>query len=225
MLAYAAFGGAKYAGSGADANLASRSLILNLVSDSLDHSTNAATVTTTGSPTRDANGLNLDGSTQCLSLADASRWTFGTNGGIELKGIKFTAVNRVQYLVCQRDAGHPLWGLQMGSDGKLTFFQSNSGGTFLTQLTTTSALSAATLYDIGVKRASSSCSIWVNGSSVGVSGTNSATAYTDVANPLTLFSQGAGDTTVRFAGSIKGVRLTNGVAPDMSSMPYPFPVL
>jgi hypothetical protein len=60
---------------------------------------------------------------------------------------------------------------------------------------------------------------------VGVSGTNSATAYTDVANPLTLFSQGAGDTTVRFAGSIKGVRLTNGVAPDMSSMPYPFPVL
>lgn len=179
-----------------------------------------------GQPTVDSTlGIQLNGSTQYMDTEDQNRWQFGSDFGMEFKGVVATAVNRTQYLVCQRTAGHPLWVLAINNPGAIQLFVStDSGGTQATNLVTANnVISAGVPFDLGVKRASGTVSIWVNQSSVSISGTNTTNAYANLTDRLTFFSQGGGDTTVRFGGSVKGIRFTNGYSPDMTSMPYPFP--
>jgi hypothetical protein len=226
----AGFGRINQASGPTDPNYAFRTLILNFTAtgqtdQSSYHDPFVQIVpNVTGAPTFDSSlGIQLNGSTQYVDTEDAARWQFGSDFGIELKGVIATAVNRTQYLVCQRTGGHPIWVLLIKNPGAIEFFSSLGDGTVVTQISSSSSvISAGVSFDLAIKRASGTCSMWLNQSSVTISGTNSSTAYPNSTDRLALFTQ-SGDTTVRFGGSVKGVRLTNGYSPDMSTMSYPFP--
>jgi hypothetical protein len=177
-----------------------------------------------GQPTIDSTvGIQLNGSTQYMDTEDQNRWQFGSDFGIEFKGVIATAVNRTQYLVCQRSGGHPIWVLLIKNPGAIEFFSSLGDGTVVTQISSaSSAISAGVSFDLAIKRASGTCSMWINQTNVSATGTNNTTSYPNSSDRLSFFTQQI-DTGVRFGGSVKGIRLTNGYSPDMSTMSYPFP--
>lgn len=218
------------AGAAGDPNYAYRTLILNFTSTGITDQSSYHDAFTqiipnvTGAPTFDSTlGIQLNGSTQYADTEDAARWQLGSDFGIEFKGVIATAVNRTQYLICQRTGGHPIWVLAIINPGAFQFFSSLADSTVVTQVASANnVISAGVEFDIAVKRTSGTVSLWLNQTSISISGTNNSTAYPNSTDRLTMFSQGGSDTSVRFGGSVKGIRLTNGIAPDMSSMVYPF---
>lgn len=219
----------KKRGGATDANYASRTLILNFATDLAitDRSSYAASPSSSSVTGYDStDGVILNGTSSRINFADASRWTMGTEGGIEFKAVKVSKLlsGGTQYLVCQRTSGHPLWVLAINTNGSVQFFQSNSGGTTLTSILTASGVIAdGSTHDIAVKRTGGVASIWIDGSNATSTTTpNTTGAYSDMTDPLGIGAQN-GDNSVSFGGRIKGIRLTNGVTIDASSMPYPFP--
>lgn len=211
-------------GSG-DPNYLSRTLISNFSvdGDAIDHSSYAATITKVGTPTFNADGVNLNGSTQYLSLADAARWQNGIDFGIEIKGVK-TTIGAGQYLIAQRTGGHPFWILQVTTGGLVQFFLSlDGGGTVGTFVGSSTSISTGVPVDIAISRSgpSGNVSVWFDGVNVTAGGaTQTASAYPDVSALLTIGASGTPDSFT--TGSIKGMRITNGATISPASMAYPF---
>ncbi len=192
--------------------------------DYLDHSKYAETVTPIGTIVLDPDdGIVLDGSSHALSLPDRPRWAQGSDGGIQIEGLKLASGGRTQYIICQRDAGVPLWVLLINSSNVIGAAWLNSSGANVLGVNSNVSLTPGVLYDqIAFRVAGGIPSLHINGVDVSTA-QQSLLATLDLVDPLTLFSQGGGDNTVRLGGTVKGIRLTQGI-PAETSWDYPFPV-
>lgn len=182
--------------------------------------------TSTTSPLMGGASAYFDGNGDYLQFANSADFDFGT-GDFTIEALfKITDVSAVRTLVYWGKAtdtvvsDYGFYCQYNNSTGKISFTLWN-GSTSYT-VTSTTTISVNTKYQIGVKRASGSLTLWINGALEATTSANVA-----INNPTgALFYIGrSGANALRYMfGYVDEVRITKGVARDLSQIQTePFP--
>lgn len=181
-----------------------------------DSSTNALSVTANGNAkttTTDfkwgAASGSFDGSGDYLTVAASSGMDFGSGDYTIEMWVKWTAVTGPQTLI---DFGNGATYLRVDNGNTLYVFDA---GAFVINAATITTLNAGQWYHIALVRSGTARTVYVDGSSVS-SGTRSGSAGSSA---ITTKVGARYDSALGFNGLLQDLRITKGVARDVSTVP------
>ena len=162
--------------------------------------------------------LLLDGSGDRVSGAASTDWDISTGDWTIEVWVNFDSLAAENALFCRRNGGANGWAAQVQTDGSI-IYRANVGGSWndFWMQTAAGTISAATWHYIGIKRAGSVFSIWVDGTQKATF-TNAGAIHNLSTEALIIgaaTSVGEHDAD----GWFDDFRLTKGVARDLSVVP------
>jgi hypothetical protein len=169
--------------------------------------------------------LLLDGTGDSVKTPDSNDWNFGSGDFTIEAWIRFNSTSGDQTVVSQWETPtNRAWALRKLSTGELDFRYSKDGGSTTFAATGTWSPSTATWYYVAAKRATTTVSIWADGTQLATlaAGTD---VIKDSLGSLRIGSLFVSPAEQQFVnGWIGALRITKGVARDVSVIPTtPFP--
>lgn len=188
-----------------------------------DMSSSAHTVTAEGSaevdtanPRFGSGALILNGTNSWLTVPDSDDWHFGTGDFTIEMSVYFSSLAGNQEFFAQRTSSTvpPILFYRIGSGINIYLSFNNSSFAANPTISSGSVLTVDTWYDIALVRNGSNFKFYIDGSQVGSTYT-SASGFTNSAIDLRI----GGRISSAIAGSLDEIRITKGVARDVSTPP------